>query len=55
MCCRKRELDAYAEFDILHFVAGVGIDVIGCAAMEFVALAQLAAYDDTDGHCREAR
>jgi hypothetical protein len=38
-------LDAYAELDILSLVAGVGVEVVGSAVVELVALAELAADD----------
>jgi hypothetical protein len=42
---RRELLDAYAEFDILGLVARVGVEVVGGAVVELVALAELAADD----------
>ena len=45
---RCRELDADAEFHVLHLVAGVGVGVVGGAMVEFVALAQLTADEQAE-------
>ena len=49
-------LDAEAELDVVvDFVAArMGVEVVGGAAVEFVTLAQLAAYEKADGDGTEA-
>jgi hypothetical protein len=44
----RESSDAHAELYILGLVAGVGVEVVGCAAVELVALAELAADDDAE-------
>ena len=46
-------LDAEAYFYVF-FVAGVGVEVVWGAAVELVALADLAADEETEGDCAQA-
>jgi hypothetical protein len=45
-------LDAEAEVYIL-LVAGVGVEVVGGAAVELVTLAEFAAYEEAEGYSAE--
>src|SRR5579863_7789474 len=47
-------LDAYAELHVLHFVAGVGVEVVWGAPVELVALAKFAANHQADRDSSEA-
>ena len=49
----ERELDAQAEVYVL-LVAGVGVEVVGSAAVELVALAELASDEEAESHGAEA-
>ena len=46
-------LDAQAEVYVL-LVAGVGVEVVGGAAVELVALAEFAAYEEAEGYGSES-
>ena len=46
---RDSGLDAEAEVYVL-LVAGVGVDVVGCAAVELVALTHLAADEEAKSY-----
>jgi hypothetical protein len=47
-------LDAHAVFDVWHGVAGVGVEIVWGAALEFVALAKFVADDEAEGDGAEA-
>src|ERR1700728_1193441 len=49
-----RGLDPDAEFYVLRLVARMGIEIIGRAAIELIALPDLAPDDDTQGHRGDA-
>ena len=52
-CLSRNRLDADARIDVVLKVAGVGVVVVGRAAVELIPLANLMAYDQSDGYSSE--
>jgi hypothetical protein len=44
------QLYSHSVLSRLHLVAGVRVEIVGCAAIEFVTLAQFAAYVQTQSN-----
>ena len=54
LCAGRNGLDADAEFDVVVVVAGVGVEVVGSAALELVAATEFTAGDEAEAECAGA-